>query len=70
MAAKATKAAENGPVAVRSRVAGEARLSIQIVDRRYNAQKVVEGLNAGELQYASGLILGVDDRMENFRLAG
>jgi hypothetical protein len=84
MAAKATKAAaENGPVAVRSQVAGEARLSIRVVDRRYTAPKVVEGLNTGELQYASGLILGragqvvakyqvlgVDDRMENFRLAG
>ncbi len=72
----------NGPVAIQSRVAGEARLSIQVVDRRYTPQKVVEGLNAGELKYASGQILragqvvaryqilSVDDRLEDFRLAG
>jgi hypothetical protein len=72
----------SGPVAVRSRVAGEARLTIQVVDRRYTAQKVVEGLNSGELKYAAGQIsragqvvaryqlLGVDDRLEDFQLAG
>jgi hypothetical protein len=72
----------SGPVAIRSRVAGEARLSIQVVDRRYTPQKVVEGLNAGELKYAAGHILragqvvaryhilSVDDRLEDFRLAG
>jgi hypothetical protein len=85
MATKVTKAAVavSGPMTVRSRVAGEARLSIQVADRRYTAQKVVEGLNAGELKYASGQILGragqvvaryhilsVDDRLENFQLAG
>jgi hypothetical protein len=85
MAAKVTKAAlaGRGPVAVRSSVTGEARLSIQVVDRRYTAQKVVEGLNGGELKYGSGQIVGragqvvakyqvlsVDDRLENFQLAG
>jgi hypothetical protein len=85
MAAKGTKAAGagGGPVAVRSSVAGEARLSIQVVDRRYTAQAVIDGLNGGELKYASGQvlgragqvvaryqILGVDDRLENFQLAG
>ena len=85
MAAKATKAAGagTGPVAIRSQVAGEARLSIQVVDRRYTAQAVIDGLNGGELKYASGQIvgragqvvaryqvLGVDDRLENFQLAG
>ncbi len=84
MPARATKttASVSGPVAVRSDVAGEARLSIQVVDRRYTAQRVVEGLNSGELKYASGQILGrageivakyhivaVDDRLENFQLA-
>ena len=69
-------------MAIRSRVAGEARLSIQIVDRRYTAQKVIDGLNSGELKYASGhicragevvakyKILCVDDRLEDFQLAG
>ncbi len=83
MATKGTKAAVSGPVTIRSRVAGEARLSIQVADRRYTAQKVVEGLNSGELKYASGQIVGragqvvarchilsVDDRMEDFQLAG
>jgi hypothetical protein len=69
-------------MAIRSTVAGEARLSIQIVDRRYTAQKLIDGLNSGELKYASGhirragevvakyQILSVDDRLENFQLAG
>jgi hypothetical protein len=82
-AKKATRtAATAGPVAIRSLVAGEARLSIQVVDRRYTAQKVVEGLNSGELKYGAGQIrragvvvaryqiLSVDDRLENFQLAG
>ena len=85
MATKATKTAAAGtcPVTVRSSVVGEARLSIQVVDRRYTAQKVIDGLNGGELNYASGQIVGragqvvaryqvlsVDDRLENFQLAG
>jgi hypothetical protein len=83
-AKKGTKAAAGGgAVTIRSSVAGEARLSIQVVDRRYTAQRVVEGLNSGELTYASGQVLGrvgqviakyqilsVDDRLENFQLAG
>jgi hypothetical protein len=82
-AKKGTKAAAGGgAVAIRSSVAGEARLSIQVVDRRYTAQQVVEGLNSRELTYASGQIcragqvvakyqiLSVDDRLENFQLAG
>jgi hypothetical protein len=81
---KATRTAAlgSGPVTIRSRVAGEARLSIQVVDRRYTAQKVLDGLNSGELRYAAGLIcraghavakyqiLSVDDRLEDFQLAG
>ena len=68
---------------VPSSVAGEARLSIQVVDRRYTAQKVIDGLNSGELRYASGQvldraglvvaryqILSVDDRLQNFQIAG
>jgi hypothetical protein len=85
MGTKATKAAGSGggPVTIRSQVAGEARLSIQAVDRRYTAQKVIDGLNSGALKYASGQvldragqvvaryqILSVDDRLENFQLAG
>jgi hypothetical protein len=85
MATKATKAAGagTGPVTIRSSVTGEARLSIQVVDRRYTAQKVIEGLNGGDLKYGSGQIVGragevvakyhvlsVDDRLENFQLAG
>jgi hypothetical protein len=74
--------AGNGPTAIRSRVAGEARLLIQVVDRRYTAQKVLDGLNNGELKYAAGQIrragevvaryqiLSIDDRLENFQLAG
>jgi hypothetical protein len=82
-AKKGTKpAAGAGPVAIRSLVAGEARLSIQVVDRRYTVEKVVEGLNSGELKYAAGQIrragvvvaryqiLSVDDRLENFQIAG
>ena len=81
MGTKATKAA--GPVTIRSQVTGEARLSLQSVDRRYTAQKVIDGLNSGELRYASGQvldraglvvaryqILSVDDRLQNFQLAG
>jgi hypothetical protein len=82
-AKKGTKAtAGGGAVTIRSSVAGEARLSIQVVDRRDTAQQVVEGLNTGELTYASGQIQGraevvvakyqvlsVDDRLENFQLA-
>jgi hypothetical protein len=80
---KGPKAASaTGPVAIRSTVAGEARLSIQVVDRRYTAEKVIEGLNSGELKYGAGQIrragqvvaryqiLSVDDRLENFQLAG
>jgi hypothetical protein len=85
MGTKATKAAGtgSGPVTIRSQVAGEARLSIQAVDRRYTAQKVIDGLNSGALRYASGQvldraglvvaryqILSVDDRLQNFQLAG
>jgi hypothetical protein len=85
MGTKATKATGSGggPVTIRSEVAGEARLSIQAVDRRYTAQKVIDGLNSGELKYASGQvldragqvvakyqILSVDDRLHNFQLAG
>jgi hypothetical protein len=85
MGTRATKAAVagTGPVTIRSQVAGEARLSIQVVDRRYTAQAVVDGLNGGDLKYASGQVLGragqvvaryqilsVDDRLENFQLAG
>jgi hypothetical protein len=85
MAAKGTKTAGagSGPVTIRSQVAGEARLSIQVVDRRYTAQAVIDGLNGGVLKYASGQVLGragqvvaryqilsVDDRLENFQLAG
>ena len=82
-AKKGTRAAvAAGPVAIRSLVAGEARLSIQVVDRRYTAQKVVEGLNSGELNYGAGQIrragvvvaryqiLSVDDRLEHFQIAG
>jgi hypothetical protein len=83
-AKKGTKAtAGGGAVTIRSSVAGEARLSIQVVDRRYTAQQVVEGLNSGELTCTSGQILGraglvvakyqilsVDDRLQNFQLAG
>jgi hypothetical protein len=81
-AKKGTKPEVSGPVAIRSLVAGEARLSIQVIDRRYTAQKVVEGLNSGELKYGSGQIrragqvvaryqiLSVDDRLERFELAG
>ena len=85
MGTKATKAAGSGggPVTIRSQVTGEARLSIQAVDRRYTAQKVIDGLNSGALKYASGQvldraglvvaryqILSVDDRLHNFQLAG
>jgi hypothetical protein len=85
MGTKATKGAVagTGPVTIRSSVAGEARLSIQVVDRRYTAQAVIDGLNSGDLKYASGQVLGragqvvakyqilnVDDRLENFQLAG
>lgn len=84
MTAKATRTAltGGGAVSIRSSVAGEARLSIQVVDRRYTVQKVIDGLNRGELKYASGQIcrtgqvvaryqiLSVDDRLENFQLAG
>jgi hypothetical protein len=83
-AKKGTKAAAGGgAVAIRSSVVGEARLSIQVVDRRSPAQQVVEGLKRGEVTYASGQIVGragrvvakyqilsVDDRLENFPLAG
>jgi hypothetical protein len=81
-AKKRTKAVTSGPVAIRSSVTGEARLSIQVVDRRYTAEKIIEGLNSGELTYGAGQIrragqviaryqiLGVDDRLENFQLAG
>jgi hypothetical protein len=80
--AKTKRAAqvESGPILVRSGVAGQARLSVRVVDRRYTAQKVVEGLNAGELKYAAGQItrgghvvaryqiLDLDDHLEDFQV--
>jgi hypothetical protein len=75
-------AAGNGPLAIQSRVVGEARLLIQILDRRYTPQEVLDGLNTGELKYAAGQIRrageivagyqieSIDDRLEDFRLAG
>jgi hypothetical protein len=76
-----TEGGSRGVVAVRSQVAGEALLTLQVVDPRYTAQQVVDGLNSGELTYGaghitrSGLVVAkyhltnLDDRLVNFRIS-
>jgi hypothetical protein len=78
--AKRAVQVNKGPVLVRSGVVGQARLSVRVVDPRYTAQWVVEGLNAGTLQYGGGQntqaghvvaryqILDLDDRLEGFQV--
>jgi hypothetical protein len=75
-----TEVSSQGPFTVRSEVSGEAVLAIQVVDPRYTAQNVVDGLNAGQLTYGGGQISlaghvvaryqlkDVDDRLVNFRI--
>ena len=66
---------------VRSQVAGQALLSIQVVDPRYTVERVIKELNARELKYAAGQISRanhvvaryhiqeVNDYLENFRIS-
>ena len=63
-------------------MAGRARLLIQVTAPRYTVQKVIDGLNTGDLKYSSGAIFQgnlavaryhireIDDRLENFRIDG